>query len=264
VASSSAQALHHLSSGCRVILLTVSISCLMACATPKTAEKSAQDPLEAVNRPIFAMNRALDKTIVKPLAIGYKFVVPKPVRAGVTNFFANIDDVTIAINKALQGEGQNAMRVTGRFLMNSTLGLAGTFDVATRAGLTKQRADFGMTLAKWGVGDTPYVVLPLFGPATVRDGFGMLADFLMSPYPYIPQDVGYYIFAVDLLNMRANLFQSEFYFDFAAQDPYTFLRDLYLQRRESQINQMLGIAETPTPSSSWGDENLDDWKGTNK
>ncbi len=246
-----------LARGLRVIILTALLPCLFGCASQKMVQKNPNDPLESVNRPIFAVNRALDKVFVRPLAVAYTFATPKPIRAGVSNFFANIDDITITINKVLQGEMNNAMKVSGRFLMNSTLGLAGTFDVASRVGLNKQRADFGMTMASWGYKESTYIVLPLFGPSTVRDGTGLLVDFLMSPYPYIPEDIGYYVFMVDLLNIRANLLEDEFYFDYAAQDPYTFMRDVYMQHRRSQ----LGLSNVDqTADAQWNEENLDDWK----
>ncbi len=241
---------------CMILLLPF----LSSCATKRVAEKHPDDPFESVNRPIFAFNRFVDTIAVKPLAIGYRMILPSVVRTGVTNFFANIDDITIAANKVLQLEIEDAIQVSVRFLMNSTAGVGGIFDIASKAGLEKQRADFGLTLARWGVREAPFIMIPLLGPSTMRDGIGLAVDFfLLSPYPYIPDDIGYAIFVIDLLNIRANLLEDEYYFHYAAQDPYTFLRDLYLQRRKAQIQHMLH-PEEGTEAGNWDDESLDDWR----
>lgn len=244
----------------RVIVLTMLLSMLFACASNSTQSrvKSPDDPFESVNRPIFAMNRGLDMVLVKPLAMVYRMILPSPVRAGVSNFFANIDDITVVANKVLQLEIEDAVQVSARFVMNSTAGGLGFFDIATKAGLEKQRADFGLTLARWGIKESPYIVIPVFGPSTMRDGIGLLGDFLMSPYPYIPDDIGYIVFAVDLLNIRANLLDDEYYFNYAAMDPYTFMRDFYLQRRRAQIR---GMDPDAADSTNWDDgQTWDDWR----
>lgn len=237
------------------IILTFLLPMLLACASTQTV-KDPDDPFEPVNRAVFGMNRTLDMIFIKPAAVAYRMVLPSPVRAGVSNFFGNIDDLTVVANKVLQMQIHDAVRVSARFMMNSTAGAAGFFDVASKAGLEKQRADFGLTLAYWGIKESPYIVIPLFGPSTLRDGIGLLADFLMSPYPYIPDDIGYIVFAVDLLNIRATLLDDEYYFNYAAMDPYTFMRDFYMQRRRGQIRAL-----DPNSSEEWDEgQTWDDWR----
>jgi len=241
----------------RVIILTMLTPFLFACATTQTAERSPDDPFEVVNRPIFYMNRGLDTALIKPVAVGYRMIFPKFIRTGVTNFFANIDDITVAANKVLQLQFQDAVRVTMRFVMNSTAGIGGVYDIASKAGLEKQRADFGLTLAYWGLKESPYIVIPLLGPSTMRDGIGLVADFFMSPYPYIPDDIGYAVFVLDLLNIRANLLDDEYYFNYVAQDPYTLMREVYLQRRKAQIKSMNQEGDT----TDWNEgQTWDDWR----
>ncbi|MFI4956341.1 MAG: VacJ family lipoprotein [Gammaproteobacteria bacterium] len=241
----------------RVMILTLLMPFLFACASQRTAEKSPDDPFEVVNRPIFAFNRGLDMVLVKPAAVGYRMILPKVVRLGITNFFANIDDITVAANKVLQLEIHDAVRVSMRFVMNSTAGGLGFYDIASKAGLEKQRADFGLTLAHWGIKESPYIVIPVFGPSTMRDGIGLVGDFLLSPYPYIPDDIGYAVFVIDLLNIRANLLDDEYYFNYAAQDPYTFMRDVYLQRRRAQIKNLSEEGNT----TDWNEgQTWDDWR----
>jgi phospholipid-binding lipoprotein MlaA len=241
----------------RIIVSAFLLPGLLACASTRVSEKSPDDPFESVNRPIYTFNRTLDKYLIKPLAVGYRMVLPNMVRTGITNFFANIDDITVAANKVLQLEIEQAVQVSARFLVNSTAGVGGLVDVASHTGLEKQRADFGLTLARWGIKESPYIVIPIFGPSTLRDGVGLLADFLMSPYPYIPDEIGYAVFVIDLLNIRANLLDEEYYFDYAAMDPYTFMRDFYMQRRRAQIRDMNGESK----GGDWDDgQTWDDWK----
>lgn len=241
----------------RVIVLTLLMPLMFGCASQQRADRSPDDPFESVNRPIFAFNRTLDMILVKPAAVGYRMILPKVVRTGVTNFFANIDDITVVANKVLQLEIEDAVQVSMRFVMNSTAGFLGVYDIASKAGLEKQRADFGLTLARWGIKNSPYIVIPVFGPSTMRDGVGLVGDFLMSPYPYIPNDIGYTVFVIDLLNIRATLLDDEYYFNYAAQDPYTFMRDVYLQRRKAQIREMTSNGDT----TDWDEgQTWDDWR----
>ncbi len=228
---------------------------LTACASSsKVTEKHPEDPFESVNREIFTLNQGLDKFIFKPVASAYYMVVPPPVRKGVTNFFSNIGDITVFANKVLQFKIHDAVRTAARFGMNSTFGAAGLFDVASEAGLYKMRADFGLTLAHYGMKKSPYLVLPLIGPTTVRDAGGIVADFFLSPWAYVDGEILFYAGVLDLVNIRANLLDDQYYFDYAAMDEYSFMRDIYLQRR----NALIKGQDEAAPAGDWG-ENYDDW-----
>lgn len=220
-------------------IILVMVLVLGACATTQQNERVARiDPLEPMNRAVFTFNENLDEYIVKPAAEAYKFVLPDVVRRGVTNFFGNIGDIFVAANNLLQGKPQEATSDMGRFLVNSTIGILGFFDVATDLGLDKHTEDFGQTLAVWGVSDGPYVVLPLFGPSTVRDTAGLAVDLktdfvLNTDQLNSDQRIG--VTALRVLDRRANLLDAGQLLEDAAFDKYSFLRDSYLQRRRNQV-----------------------------
>lgn len=197
-----------------------------------------KDPWEPWNRSMYEFNEVLDKAALKPVAKGYRKVVPPPVRGGVTNFFGNFRDVTTAVNNLLQLKVGNALSDVGRVVLNSTVGLFGVFDVATPLGLEKHNEDFGQTLGYWGVASGPYVVLPLLGPSTVRDSVGLVGDYFTDPEFYIfdSDALGWAVFGTRIVNLRANLLEAEEVFEQAAVDRYAFLRDAYLQRRLSLIH----------------------------
>ena len=214
---------------------------LGACATGATQqnERVARiDPLEPMNRTIFAFNENLDHYVVKPAAEAYQFVLPEFMRTGVTNFFGNIGDIFVAANNLLQGKPKDAASDVGRVLVNSTIGIFGLFDVATNAGLDKHKEDFGQTLGVWGISPGPYVVLPLFGPSNFRDTVGLAVDFetdfvLNSNHLNSDEKLG--ISALRVLDHRANLLDAGQLLEDAAFDKYSFLRDSYLQRRRNQV-----------------------------
>ncbi len=220
-------------------IILVMVLVLGACATTQQNERVARiDPLEPMNRAVFTFNENLDEYIVKPAAEAYKFVLPDVVRRGVTNFFGNIGDIFVAANNLLQGKPKEATSDMGRFLVNSTIGILGFFDVATDLGLDKHTEDFGQTLAVWGVSDGPYVVLPLFGPSTVRDTAGLAVDLktdfvLNTDQLNSDQRIG--VTALRVLDRRANLLDAGQLLEDAAFDKYSFLRDSYLQRRRNQV-----------------------------
>jgi phospholipid-binding lipoprotein MlaA len=171
------------------------------------------------------------------VAQGYRAVVPPPVRGGITNFFGNFRDVTTAVNNLLQLKIPRAASDVGRILINSTVGILGFFDVASRLGLEKHDEDFGQTLGHWGMGSGPFLMLPLLGPSTARDTVGLVGDYFTDPEFYIfnhsPEN--YIVFGTRVINLRANLLAVEGVLDQAGLDQYTFLRDAYLQRRRNQI-----------------------------
>jgi len=211
----------------------VSLAFLSGCAA---TSNNPRDPLEGLNRGIYHFNDVVDNLLAKPAATVYKGVVPQIARTGVSNFFANINDVIIALNNLLQGKVTHAVSDVGRILINTTAGLLGVIDVATEVGLEKHNEDFGQTLGYWGVGDGPYLVLPFIGPSSFRDGIGWLADFYTDPITYVDPSRDRNIFwGTRFLSRRAELLDTTSIIDTAALDPYEFVRDAYLQRRRSLV-----------------------------
>jgi phospholipid-binding lipoprotein MlaA len=187
---------------------------------------------------VYKFNEAADEAIVKPVAKAYRFIAPKFVRAGVTNFFSNIHDVSVFVNDVFQGKGQRAVAGFGRVVINTTFGLGGLIDVAGAAGNLKQNEDFGQTLGWWGIGPGPYWNLPLLGPSTVRDAGGRVVDTFFTPTTYLigNGNVSLGLTAIEAVNLRSNLLDTEKVLDEAgAVDKYSFLRDAFLQRREVLI-----------------------------
>ena len=213
---------------CGLLALTL----LGGCAT----NGNPRDPLEPLNRGIYHLNDGLDQLIVKPAAELYSGLLPQMVRTGVSNFFANIGDVIVALNNLLQGKFGQAMSDVGRIAINTTAGLLGVIDVATEVGLEKHNEDFGQTLGYWGLGDGPYLVLPLLGPSNMRDALGLIVDFYTDPVTYVnapyPRNP---LWATRFLNRRSELLDTSKILDTAALDPYEFLRDAYLQRRRNLV-----------------------------
>ena len=208
-----------------------------------------QDPFEPYNRGMMRFNDDLDTAILKPVATGYRDAVPRPVRAGVGNFFGNLSDVWSTVNSALQLKVPQAGEMALRVGVNTVFGLAGLVDVASEMGLERHSEDFGQTLARWGVPAGPYVVLPVFGPSTVRDAVTTLtvdrqADLVRQIDPTGARNVAYGLRVVDT---RANLLRVSSVLDEVALDRYTFTRDAYLQRRRALVNAPPLPAE-PDPS----------------
>jgi len=196
----------------------------------------AADPLEPMNRVIFDLNEVTDRAIMKPAAEAYVAVTPSPVRKAINNFFGNLQDVVSFANDVLQGKGTKAANDFTRVALNSSFGLLGLLDIATEAGIERGDEDFGQTLGAWGIGPGPYLVLPFFGPSSVRDGVGLVVDSQTHPIAQVesvPERNS--ATALRLLNARANLLGTEKLLEQAALDKYTFLRGAYLQRRQSQV-----------------------------
>lgn len=195
-----------------------------------------RDPWEGFNRAMFSFNEGLDKAVIKPVAQGYDYVVPQPVQTGIGNFFGNIADVFIAVNNLLQGKPGEAASDAGRFLINTTIGILGVFDVATPAGLEKHDEDFGQTFGRWGVGNGPYVVWPLIGSRTVRDTVGYAVDAKVDPVWSIDNvPTRNSLVVLRVVDTRASLLPAEKVIEEAALDKYSYMRDAYLQRRKSLI-----------------------------
>lgn len=194
------------------------------------------DPLEPMNRKIFVFNMALDHAIFRPVAKAYDKIVPAPVVCAIGNFFDNIDDITNVANNALQLKFYDAWSDVWRVGFNTTFGLLGLFDVATCAGLPKHHQDFGLTLARYGYVRSTYLMIPLFGPATIRDTVGWGVDWrYLSVWPYIePKSLRYGLYGLRLVHKRALLLPADKLID-ESVDPYIFVRDAYLQKRNCDI-----------------------------
>lgn len=209
---------------------------LVGCAAlPPNTQKDPRDPFERTNRATFAFNEALDRRVAKPIAQGYRRVTPDAVETGVSNFFSNAAYPTVLVNNLLQGKLKDALNDTGRLLLNTTLGLGGLLDPASAAGLARNDEDFGQTLGRWGVPGGPYVMLPLLGPYTLRDGFGSLADEFTEPRQYLSDDsTRLSLWAAVQLEKRARLLDADALLA-QAGDRYVLVRSAYLQRREYQV-----------------------------
>lgn len=216
----------------RTSCVIVGFALLGGCATTG----DPRDPLEAVNRGIYTFNDGLDTVLLKPAAEVYKGVVPPLARTGVSNVFSNVGDVIVALNSLLQGKFTDALSDIGRILINTTAGLFGIFDVATPAGLEKHDEDFGQTLGYWGIGDGPYLVLPIFGPSNLRDTVGRVGDFKADPVTYIePTRDRNAAQGLRVVSRRTELLGASRLLSVAAIDEYAFVRDAYLQRRRNLI-----------------------------
>ncbi len=217
------------------ILAATTIIAMSGCATVQTPTKG--DPFESFNRTMFKFNDTVDTYALQPVAKGYQWVVPQPVRTGVTNFFSNIGDVYVAANNLMQLNIADGVGDIMRVMINSVFGVGGLFDVATVAKLPKHTADFGLTMGHYGVPSGPYVVLPVFGPSTVRDTAGLAGDYAGNPLTYVsPGALRWGLTGVDLINTRATLLGTSDVLNAAALDKYSFVRDAYLQRRQSLIS----------------------------
>ena len=219
----------------RISTLAVALSMagvLGGCAT----SGNPKDPIEGFNRAMFAFNEGLDTVIIKPVAQGYDAALPAPVKTGVTNFFGNIADVFIAVNNLLQGKVPEAVSDTGRFLVNTTVGILGVFDVATEMGMEKHEEDFGQTFGRWGVGNGAYVVVPFFGPRTARDTVGLILDVKADPVAHYKHvATRNTLLALRVVSDRATMLPADKVIEEAALDKYSYIRDGYLQRRRNLI-----------------------------
>lgn len=223
------------------LLLLLGTAILTGCATV-SGPADPRDPLESYNRAAYAFNDGFDRYLLKPVAKGYDTITPAPVQKGVGNFFSNLDDILVMFNDLLQFKLIQFASDTGRFLVNSTLGLGGLIDWASDMGMPKHNEDFGQTLGYWGVPEGPYFVMPFLGPSTVRDAPSTFVDAAAfdpvwlefeNGYPLARRDsdVSWGLTALKFVDARASLLKAENIMDEAALDEYTFIREVYLQRR---------------------------------
>jgi phospholipid-binding lipoprotein MlaA len=198
-------------------------------------KRDPRDPLERMNRVTFAVNEKLDHAFARPVARAYRKVTPHFVQTGVSNFMDNINYPITIVNELLQAKFKPALSDTGRFVLNTIAGVGGLFDPATAAGLDKNAEDLGLTLGHWGVHQGPYLILPILGPSSFRDGFGRLGDEFITPQNYISNDwIRYSLDGVYYLDTRARLLDVEGVLD-NVFDRYAVLRSIYLQHRQFKI-----------------------------
>jgi len=221
--------------------MIVAVSLLAGCAAPGTPHPA--DPWEGMNRGVYQFNDAFDRGVTRPVAEFYTFLTPAPARSCVHNIFTNVSDIWSAANSLLQGRGHDFVNTLGRVLFNTTMGVGGCFDVHSANGGTRIRNDFGTTLGVWGIGQGPYLVLPLIGSSTIRDGVGMAVDTLVNPAAVGAIDnvrLRNSLWGLQFVDTRASLLDTSRTLDSTALDPYSFVRDAYLQRRNGMVRQRKG------------------------
>ncbi len=233
-------------------MTAVSVSLMAAgCASTGTEHKEAtvvggeqiSDPFEGANRSILTVNEAVDKAVIEPVARGYRYIAPKPVRNSVRNFLRNLKSPVIMGNQLLQGDLEGFGNATGRLVINTLLGVGGIFDVADMGGIPYEPEDFGQTLAVWGVGNGPYIVIPLLGPSTLRDGTGLLVDSFADPvriymFNHDLEWLHYTRIGVSVIDQREELLDVIDDLRRNSFDYYAALRSAYYQRRQALVNDM--------------------------
>lgn len=226
----------------RTLSILVIANLLSACSSTPVIEGDKKDPWESWNRDVHGFNKDVDEAVLKPVAKGYQEVVPNPVDEGITNIFSNINDIGVTINDFLQFKFLQGGMDASRFLINTTVGVVGFFDVAKKLDLPKHDEDFGQTLGFWGVPNGSYMVLPFLGPSTPRDTVGLIGDALFNPLTYVSFFGGAAAnvatagaTAVDVTDTRSDLMSSEKIVNEASVDRYDFLKNAYLQRRQYLI-----------------------------
>lgn len=217
----------------KIVTALLLVAAMSGCAT---THNNPVDPFEGFNRAVFDFNDGVDRVALKPAAIAYRNILPSFVQTGVGNFFGNLADVWTSVNNLLQGKVERGLNDMLRVAVNSTLGFGGLLDIGSEAGLQKHKVDFGQTLGVWGVKSGPYVVLPLLGPSTLRDTVALPVDFVGNPVTYAESSrVRIAASLVRAVDLRASVLDASSLIEDAAIDRYEFIRDAYLQRRESKI-----------------------------
>ena len=231
----------------RIFIYLLLLSCLVMSHVAQAAPQNIVDPWESFNRRIFNFNETLDCYLIKPAARIYVRMVPNPVERGIGRFFNNLGETTTFANQLLQAKWMPASQTSGRFLINSTVGLLGFIDVATRMGLPQYDEDFGQTLGYWGLSSGPYLVLPIIGPSSVRDAAGLLPQyFVTDPTVHAGEAERYDLYAISVTQSRAKLLSVD---SATTGDKYTFIRDVYFQRRAFFIKD--GQVQDEFLDNSW-------------
>ncbi|MEJ5991457.1 VacJ family lipoprotein [Ramlibacter sp. PS3R-8] len=228
---------------------------LGGCATVPNPTRS--DPWEGFNRPVHEFNEGVDRIFLRPVATFYREKVPPLVRTGVSNFFGNLNDVWSGANSLLQFRLQDAADSIARVNINTVVGFGGIVDVASNFNIERHREDFGQTLGRWGVPTGPYLVIPLLGPATLRDAAALPVDLTLHPVSYLDSfALGQALFVLGIVDRRSNLLRVGMVLDEAALDKYSFIRDAHLQRRRAQVFDREADDDRQTPPAL-PDESLD-------
>jgi phospholipid-binding lipoprotein MlaA len=244
----------------RAALIGLSLLLLTGCATvprdpvARAAFKANDDPVEPLNRKLFAFNLAVDQALIKPLAKGYRKVLPREARDGIRNFLDNLNEPVVLANCVLQGRLRSAATTGGRFVVNSTVGVAGFADVAVRWKLPKQIGDFGQTLWSWGVEAGPYLIIPVFGPVTPRDGIGRGVDVFLDPFLYISRSQNYPSWVtvgrivISGVDLRSRNIDSLDEIQRESIDYYASFRSLYRQNRAAELRGGKPSTSLPPPN----------------
>ena len=220
----------------RNVALLVLFLILSGCAT--TGSGDPRDPFEGFNRGVYSFNQAMDTAIFDPIGKIYQAITPDIVDKGVTNFFSNLGDIAVVVNDFLQFKINQALSDSTRFIFNSTIGLLGFFDVSSHIDLPKHDEDFGQTMASWGIGAGPYLVIPFFGPSTIRDAAGYVVDTgVLNPVFYIDDDaLKASLLSLNYVDFKADLLSAKKLVSGAALDEYEFVKNAYFEKRDNQIN----------------------------
>ena len=234
--------------------LVVTILCLLLAGLFSTASNAEEDPWESFNRSIYSFNNTADTYLVKPVAQGYAYIMPEVGRKGVNNFFNNLLDVNGALNGFLQGRVDQGLENVGRVIINSTIGIFGLFDVATKLGVPQYQTDFGHTLSIWGVPQGPFVMLPFLGPSTMRSGVGTAFDAYASPMGQMGNsDPAWGLRVFNIVDLRAGLLGAD---ELLSGDQYIFLRDAYLQQRRLQTSDGQLVDDFSEFDDGWEEDGL--------
>ena len=228
---------------------------LVGCASTPAQQGSVSDPAEGVNRAVFGFNRGVDTVLIRPVAYAYREAVPAPVRDRVTDFYRNLRSPVILANDLMQGNLERAGNTLARFWINTIGGIGGLVDLATVVGIPRHEEDFGQTLATWGAGEGPYVMLPLLGPSNVRDTVGMVVDFFLDPAGYIiraeyERVVSYIRTGSEVIDNRSRILQATDDLERNSVDYYAQVRSLYKQRRDALIRNGAPPPGTEVPGLS--------------
>ncbi len=236
-------------------LLTLLIALLATgCASVPKGKPDPRDRFERINRSVFSFNQGLDKHVARPVTMAYVAVTPGPVRSGVSNFLANLGYPVVIVNDVLQAKPSPFARDTARFVLNTTVGIGGLFDPATKVGLQSSNEDFGQTLGYWGMGTGPYLMLPLLGPSDARDLVGKVADHFAQPRTYLNSTtLSLGLQGAELVDKRAAALDATEVMN-RAFDPYAFMRNAYLQRRQFLVHDGNPPDESPVEDGSSADE----------
>ena len=223
----------------RLIVCVAAVLFASGCATIGAYDE--RDPLEGFNRGVYGFNQGMDKVLFNPLGKLYRAITPDFIDKGITNFFSNLNEIAVVANDIMQFKISQAFSDAVRFIFNSTLGLLGFYDVSSTMGLDKHNEDFGQTLGVWGVGSGPYLMVPFFGPTTLRDATGFIVDQgILNPVFYLNNDeLRAGLLTIRYIDFKSDLLSTNKLISDAALDEYEFIKNAYFEKRESQINDSL-------------------------